>query len=93
MFTWLNKQTVRSSEGFIVRSVSRFIIEYWEGDRCISIDVESDYALGMKPVEKISSRAFKQWNDGTLIEKEKQTKILRNFIEAMQFQGIEVVVE
>ncbi len=54
MFTWLNKQGVKSDKGFIVQSVARFVIEYKEGNKCISIEVESDYAPGIKPIEKIS---------------------------------------
>ncbi len=38
MFTWINKQGVKSSKGFIVQSVARFKIEYREGNKCQSIE-------------------------------------------------------
>ena len=64
MFTWLNKQSVKSSKGFVVQSVARFVIEYREAEKCISIEVESDYASGKKPCEKISLSALSKWDDG-----------------------------
>lgn len=93
MFTYINKQGVQSDRGFIVQSVARFIIEYRESDKCLSIEVESDYAPGVKPIEKISKYAIAQWDDGTPISPEQQKEILKNFTEAMEFQGIGVVVE
>lgn len=93
MFTWINKQGVKSSKGFIVQSVARFIIEYREAGKCISIEVESDYVPGMKPIEKIKTHAVLRWDDGTVITKDKQNEIIKNFTEAMAFQGIRVVVE
>ncbi|HLB56532.1 MAG TPA: hypothetical protein VJK30_04305 [Coxiellaceae bacterium] len=93
MFTWLNKQGVKSDKGFIVQSVARFVIEYREANKCISIEVESDYAPGMKPIEKISMNILSKWDDGTPITEETQKEILKNFTEAMEFQGIGVIVE
>ena len=43
--------------------------------------------------EIISSNAFLKWDDGSFIEKKKQDEILKNFIEAMEFKGIGVVIE
>ena len=93
MFTWLNKQGVKSSKGFIVQSIARFVMEYREAEKCISIEVESDYGPGRKPIEKIRMDAISKWDDGTPITKEKQEEIIRNFIDAMEFQGVGVVVE
>jgi hypothetical protein len=93
MFSWINKQGVKSSKGYIVQSVARFVIEYREAGKCISIEVESDYAPGMKPYEKVKSYNFEKWDDGTLISSEQQKEILKNFTEAMEFQGIGVIVE
>ena len=92
MFIWLNKQGVKSSKGFIVQSVARFVIEYREGGKCIFIEVESDYAPGKKPCEKVNLSAFSKWDDGTPISQQKQKEILKNFTEAMEFQGIAVVI-
>lgn len=93
MFTWLNKQGVKSDKGFTVQSVARFVIEYKEANKCISIEVESDYAPGMKPIEKVNMNTLSKWDDGTPIPAEKQKEILKNFTDAMEFQGIGVVVE
>ncbi len=93
MFTWLNKQGVKSSKGFVVQSVARFTIEYREGGKCISIDVESDYTPGMKPREKVKLSSFSKWDDDTPISKARQEEILKNFTEAMEFQGISVIVD
>lgn len=40
MFTWLNKQGVRSSDGFDVQLTGRFTAEYREGARYLMVDVE-----------------------------------------------------
>lgn len=93
MFTWLNKQGVKSDKGFIVQSTARFTIEYRETGKSLSIDVESDYPPGGKPCERVSKSSFLKWGDGTPIPKEKQKEILRNFIDAMEFQGIGVIID
>lgn len=93
MFTWLNKQGVQSDKGFIVQSVGRFTIEYREINKYISIEVESDYAPNKKPIEKIKKNSVSKWNDGTLIPERKQKEILKNFSDAMEFQGIGVIME
>lgn len=93
MFTWLNKQGVKSDKGFVVQSVARFVIEYREAGKCISVEVESDYTPGKKPVERVSSSNFCKWDDGTVISSTKQKEIIQNFTEAMEFQGIGVIVD
>jgi hypothetical protein len=93
MFTWLNKQGVKSSKGFIVQSVARFTIEYREMGKCISVAVESDYAPNRRLREIVNPISFSKWDDGTPISQEKQKEILQNFIDAMEFQDIDVIVE
>lgn len=92
MFTWINKQGVKSSKGFVVQSVDRFVIEYRESGKCMSIEVESEYAPGQKPCERITMSALSKWNDGSSVNVKKQKEILKNFTEAMEFQGIKVIV-
>jgi hypothetical protein len=41
MFTWLNKQGVRSDEGFEVQSTGRFDAEYRERGKVINLAIES----------------------------------------------------
>lgn len=93
MFKWLNKQGVESSKGFVVQSVARFIIEYREGKKSISIEVESDYAPNKRPYEIVSKNSFLYWNDGSVIDPKKQQEIIQNFRDAMEFQGIGVILE
>lgn len=90
MFTWLNKQGVKSDKGFEVQSIDRFKIEYREGRRSISVQVERGVFAG-KPCVIIKENAFERWDDGESISYEKQKLISNNFTEAMEFQGIAVV--
>lgn len=93
MFEYINKQGVKSDKGFIVQSVARFTIEYREHNKCISVGVDTGRLPNGKFCEIVSSDAFATWDDGTSISMEKQKEILKNFTEAMEFQGIGVVVE
>ena len=38
MFEWLNKQGVRSSEGFEVQCISRYEMEYREGNNVLTLE-------------------------------------------------------
>jgi hypothetical protein len=46
MFTWLNKQGVRSDEGFDVQRTGRFDAEYSEGGKVVSVEVQSGISGG-----------------------------------------------
>ncbi|MGQ0511073.1 MAG: hypothetical protein ACT4P9_10710 [Betaproteobacteria bacterium] len=81
MFTWLNKQGVRSSEGFEVQSVDRYTIEYREGGKTISVPVE----MGARTVT--DEEAFGRWDppfNTVSISDEKRQQIFRNFNAAMK---------
>lgn len=93
MFTWLNRQGVKSDKGFIVQSIGRFTIEYKEGSKCISVEVDNGRLPDGRFCEIISPDSFSKWDDGTPVSKEKQKEILKNFTDAMEFQGLGVVVE
>jgi hypothetical protein len=41
----------------------------------------------------LDPHAFARWNDGTSISKAEQARLFRNFEEAMQFQGLKMLVE
>jgi hypothetical protein len=91
MFTWINKQGVRSSEGFEVQSTGRFTIEYREAGRVITVYVEDGYQGG--PCVDIADNAFQQWDHSALINSlEEQARLLRNFKRAIAFQGVPVCV-
>jgi hypothetical protein len=92
-FKWLNKQGVESSKGFAVQCTGRFTSEYQEGFRKITINLEPGKLSDGKYCDIIGSDTFFRWDDGTPIPKEKQAEILQNYKEAMEFQGIGVIVE
>ena len=88
MFTWLTKKSVQSDEGFLVKFTGRFTAEYHEGDRWIEVEVDNG-VLGGRPCISIRSNGFARWsNDGRPISVEEQQRILKNFREALDFQGL-----
>ncbi|MFZ2754316.1 MAG: hypothetical protein WAZ48_12825 [Lysobacteraceae bacterium] len=92
MFTWLNKQGVRSDRGFEVQRTGRFDAEYREGNQVVSLYVESGLSGGL-PCISVDPDAFAQWDDGTPIPTKQQTKLFDNLRAAMEFQGLKLVVE
>lgn len=93
MFTWLNKQGVKSDKGFIVQSVDRFVIDYREGKKKRGVYVENGRTEYGELCVEIAPNAFERWdNDPENIAPEKQEEMLSNFTDAMRFQGIEVVI-
>lgn len=93
MFTWLNKQGVRSDCGFEVQFTGRFDAEYREGGKTVSLYVESGYDEGMRQCVLVDPGAFEYWDDGQSISSEKREKILKNLSDAMEFQGLKLVVQ
>ena len=92
MFTWINKQGVRSDQGFEVQFTGRFDAEYREGGDVISLDVESGMHGGL-PCIILDPEAFARWDDGRTIAPERQVQILQNFRDAMAFQDLQTVIE
>ncbi|MDR3492557.1 MAG: hypothetical protein P4M12_11070 [Gammaproteobacteria bacterium] len=92
-FTWLNKQGVKSIHGFIVQCTGRFTSEYQEGPRKITINTDAGKLPNGKYCDIIASDAFSKWDDGIPISKEKQNEIFQNYKDAMEFQGIGVIVD
>jgi len=93
MFTYVNKQGVKSDKGFVVQRTGRFTAEYQEGEKKISIELENDLLDNDKICEIIDANAFLKWDDGAFIPTEKQLEILQNFKNAMNFQDIEIIVK
>ena len=90
MFKWLNKQGVESDDGFVVQCVDRFTIEYREGGHVMSVAIEAGMLAG-KPCIIADPSAFRSWNSSTAeLPTEEQLRIQRNFVAAMEFQGLAV---
>jgi hypothetical protein len=92
MFTWLNKQGVRSDRGLEVQFTGRFAAEYREGDKLVSLYVESGENGGL-PCIILDPSAFERWDGGEPIAPEQQARMFQNIKEAREFQGLKMVVE
>jgi hypothetical protein len=92
MFAWLNKQGVQCDRGFAVQFTGRFSAEYREGTNMVTLDIESGMSEG-KPCIILDANAFARWDNGNAIPQERRKEILDNFRQAMEFQGLSLVVE
>ena len=93
MFTWLNKQGVVSDKGFIVQSINRFVIEYRESSNIIRFSVDRGLLENGVACVYIYRDELEKWDNGASIPKGKQEEILKNFKDAMEFQGVEVLID
>jgi hypothetical protein len=93
MFTRLNKQGVESTKGFVVQSVSRFVIEYREIDKVIRLSVDRGLQVNGKACVYIYLDEFEKWSDGTPISTSRRKEILQNFKDAMKFQDVDVLTD
>ena len=91
MFTWLNSQAVRSDLGFEVESIDRDSIAYREGGIRLDVEVENGF-VGSKPCVIFSRRSF-DLADGKSVSTAERDRMVRNFSDAMEFQGLAVVIE
>ena len=92
MYTWLNKQGVKSDKGFIVQVISRFVIRYSEAQGEIDLSMELGMSCG-KAMIYVYDDEFYKWNDGRRISEEKKQQILKDFIDAIKFQEVDVEVQ
>jgi len=95
MFTWLNKQGVRSDAGFEVQFTGRFTLEYREGPRSVTLHIEDGW-YGGKPATLVDPEAFSRWDDdaaGMKIPRDRQGVLFDNLKAALEFQGLIMVVE
>jgi hypothetical protein len=85
MFSWMNKQGVRSDEGFEVQFTGRFTAEYREGKRYLVVDVEGS---GNGQIA-FNAKAFEKWaNSSIRNDPIEQARIRSNFMAALEFQGL-----
>ena len=94
MFTWLNKQGVQSDQGFVVQRTDRLAAEYREHGRVITVYIQSGLSEGKRCLI-IQGTAFERWDgdpENKRISLDDQLRMLRNFREALEFQGTALVV-
>lgn len=85
MFTWLNKQGVRSNKGFEFQFTGRFTAEYRENGRVIDM-----YVDGTPSVTTIYEGSLeKLWSDiqNPFERKTERDRIVKNLRDALAFQG------
>jgi hypothetical protein len=93
MFEWLNKQGVRSSEGFEVQCISRYEMEYREGNNVLTLEGDIGKSGG-KACFILDKSSIDYWDNDIMrreLPDEKKQKILENFISALNFQNVNVV--
>jgi hypothetical protein len=92
MFAWLNKQGVQSERGFVVQRTGRFIMKYNENGKTVTLDIESGMSSGL-PCISVDPGAFECWDGGAPISKDEQDRLFQNLKEAIEFQGLKLVIE
>ncbi|MBM3837856.1 MAG: hypothetical protein FJ398_07790 [Verrucomicrobia bacterium] len=91
MFTWLNKQGVKSSKGFILQGVHRFYYHYLEGQRCIQVDVEPCTEPDGTYSEIVYLDSLQRWQppfDSEKLTQKRVSEIRQNISEALGFMGV-----
>jgi hypothetical protein len=92
-FEWLNKQGVKSDEGFALQRVDRFVYEYREGERVMRLDGESMFSgLGRASFGFSFNTTWRsaRWQSpyaNVPISERDRDKIKQNIREAMTFMG------
>ena len=93
MFTWLNKQGVQSDRGFVVQRTGRFTAEYREHGKVVTLDVEAGLSGGLQCLI-LDPSAFEHWDgESAKIPISQQQQMFQNVKEALEFQGLKMVVE
>ncbi len=82
-FVWLNKQGVRSSDGFEFQRTGRFTAEYRQGDQIIDLEIESS---GMR-VAVTNTHALR-WRSGLPLSQEGSGKVMKNLAAAFAFMDM-----
>ena len=86
MFTWLNKQGVKSSDGFILQRVHRFYYFFEKGDKKMQVYVEPGV-----PCEGVYKDSFDKWmppHENIVISDEEKESIKMNVSDALNFMGV-----
>lgn len=83
---------MQSDRRFVVQFTDRFTAEYREDDKVVTLDVESGLNGGLRCII-LDPSAFVRWDDETPIMSDQQAQLFQNVKEAMEFQGLKMVVE
>jgi len=87
MFTWLNKQGVRSDKGFEFQRSGRFTAEYSENGRTVELYVEGG-AGGVLTVYEGSLDPLLIDIENPFERKAERNRIVNNIKKALEFQGM-----
>lgn len=90
-FTWLNKQGVRSDEGFEFQSTGRFTAEYRSNGRTTKLDCES--GNGVVAIREASLSTLWMGSAVALERAQLRERILGNIRAALAFQGLELELD
>ena len=82
MFTWLNKQGVRSDNGFELQFTSRFTAEYREADRVVDLEVDGAPEVILTNDEPL------HWRLGSRLSNEDRERVLSNIRAALEFMDL-----
>lgn len=88
MFTWLNKQGVRSDKGFEFQFTGRFTAEYRENGRVTDMCVD-----GTPSITTIYEGSIERlWNEiqNPFERKSERERIIGNVRDALAFQGFDL---
>lgn len=95
MFTWLNKQGVKSDCGFVVQFTGRFTAEYHQNGKTATLSIENGIFGGL-PCIIVDPGAFERWDGDpptNRISKNQRNQLFKNLKEAIEFQGLAMVIE
>lgn len=87
MFTWLNKQGVRSDTGFELQFTGRFAAEYRENGRVTEMYVEGG-AGGVLTIYEGSLAELLAAIDNPFARKAERDRLIGNLRDALAFQGL-----
>jgi len=85
MFTWLNKQGVKSDLGFEFQFTGRFTAEYREGGRSVQLSVEPT-DRGVAISEASLAPLWRHMPETS--REQRRAQILKNVREAVEFQNL-----
>lgn len=91
-FTWLNKQGVQSSDGFVLQRMHRFYHHYIEDDKILKIIVEACWDKDNRYFQEIITDSIIEWlppHDGLIIDENNKKRIMKNISDALTFMGID----